>query len=53
MEGSQKREHVEGKYVFIYVRRVNEERLPIKKVWNGVHLEEEVKENLEIRGCGK
>ena len=34
------------------VQRINEERLPRKKNWNGVHLEEEEeKEDLEIRGC--
>jgi hypothetical protein len=34
------------------VRRTNEERL-FKKNWNGVNLEEEEKEDLEIRGCRK
>ena len=35
-----------------HMRRMNEERLPEKKL-NGVHLEEEEREDLEIRGCRK
>ena len=31
---------------------MNEETLP-QKIWNGVHLEEEEKEDLEIHGCNE
>ena len=35
-----------------HVRRMNEERLP-QKICNGVHLDEEEKEDLELSGCRK